>query len=421
MLGRLNLKSEFLKYVVVLMSGTVTAQLIAYVFAPVITRIYSPEEGAELGLFLRIIGVGAALATARYEFALPIAKTHGHSFRLYRLSFFISIIVSIVSILILLIPVIKGGDLNELLFYGLLPLGIFLTALYSLGTNWAIRLKHFKLITYARISNSIVGNVAKVSFGVAELGYIGLILGTVIGLVFSSIWFLIDFGKAKKIYNVRPLSPRNLLLAKEYIEFPTINLPHTLMDTSRELLMAVIIMEVFSKEDLGLYDHSYRMLRLPLVFVGLALGQVFFQRCAELYNEGKDISGVIKKSLITLTLLSIVPFTTLFFYGEEIFEWVFGEKWRGSGTFSEIMVPMFMINFISSPISSLPLVLRKQKEFFKLAFVASVLMILSLLVPKYIFDADVKVTLWTLSITYSIYLIYVIIRIYKFAKEPRTP
>ena len=63
MFNKINLKSEFFKYIVVLMSGTAMAQLFAYIFAPVITRLYTPAEVAELGLFLRIVGVGAAMAS----------------------------------------------------------------------------------------------------------------------------------------------------------------------------------------------------------------------------------------------------------------------------------------------------------------------------------------------------------------------
>ena len=112
-------------------------------------------------------------------------------------------------------------------------------------------------------------------------------------------------------------------------------------------------------------------------------------------------------------------FGFIFFFGEELFGFVFGQDWRGSGTYSEILVPMFMINFISSPISSLPLVLRKQKEFFKLAILGSVMMILAIVLPKYLLDADIELTLWILSISHSIYLIYVIYRIFNFVKESR--
>jgi O-antigen/teichoic acid export membrane protein len=280
-------------------------------------------------------------------------------------------------------------------------------------------MKKFRYITFARVTNSLIGNSTKVLFGVMQVGYLGLIAGTVIGLVTANIWFIRDFFKTNRTFQVPYRSVRNWILAKEYKEFPTINLPHAIMDLSRDLLMAVLILELFSKEDFGLYDHSYRMLRLPLVFVGVAIGQVFFQRCAEMYNQGQEITHLIKKAIRTLTLLSIVPFGFIFFFGEELFGFVFGQDWRGSGTYSEILVPMFMINFISSPISSLPLVLRKQKEFFKLAILGSVMMILAIVLPKYLLDADIELTLWILSISHSIYLIYVIYRIFNFVKESR--
>ncbi len=399
------------------MSGTVASQLIAYLFAPLITRIYTPEETAELGLYLRIIGVGAALATARYEFALPIVKTHGHSFRLYRLSFWIAGVVSLLSIGILLVPLLTGADFNGVLFYVLLPFGIFLTAVYNLGTNWAIRLKSFKVITYARISNSVIGNIAKVSFGVMELGYIGLIIGAVLGLAMSGAWFMNDFFRANRIYRVKSRSPRNWLLAKEYIEFPTINLPHALMDLSRDLLMAVLLLLLFTKEDFGLYDLSYQMLRVPLVLIGAAIGQVFFQKCAEKYNRNEDILPVARKSVLVLITLSIVPFSLIFFFGEELFTFVFGEKWRYAGVYSEIMAPWFMINFISSPITSIPMVVRKQKEFFGLAVIGSILMLSCLVLPTYFFNASIETMLWILSLSYSTYLIFVIFRIFYYIKE----
>jgi teichuronic acid exporter len=416
MLKRLNLKSEFLKYIMVLMSGTVAAQLLGYLFAPVITRLYTPEEGAELGLFLRIIGVGAALATVRYEHALPILKHDAHSYRLYRFSFFATILVTFVSILILIVPAVLNPTSSNTLFYGLVPVGLFFTAMYNLGTNWSIRMKKFRYITFARVTNSLIGNSAKVLFGVMQVGYLGLIAGTVIGLVTANIWFIRDFFKTNRTFQVPYRSVRNWILAKEYKEFPTINLPHAIMDLSRDLLMAVLILELFSKEDFGLYDHSYRMLRLPLVFIGVAIGQVFFQRSAEKINRGEDIVGMMIKVTKNLALLAIVPFTILFFYGEELFAFVFGEEWRSAGTYAEILSPMFMVNFISSPISTLPLVLRKQRAFFVLSIVASVLMLVTLTVPPMFLEWKIEQTLWLFGSTQLVYLLFVVWRIFTFAR-----
>src|SRR5690606_39670666 len=73
--------SDLLKYIMVLMSGTLIAQLLGFIFAPIITRLYTPAEAGELGLFIRVISFGAAIGTLRYEQALPILKADTHSFR----------------------------------------------------------------------------------------------------------------------------------------------------------------------------------------------------------------------------------------------------------------------------------------------------------------------------------------------------
>ena len=77
-------KNTFIKSVSVLMTGTVLAQALTYLITPVLTRIYSTEEMGELGVYLRIVGFVAALATLRYELTLPIPKRDKHAFLLYR-------------------------------------------------------------------------------------------------------------------------------------------------------------------------------------------------------------------------------------------------------------------------------------------------------------------------------------------------
>lgn len=416
MLKRLSLKSDVVKYVLVLMSGTVMAQLIAYVFAPVITRLYTPEEVGELGLFIRIVSLGAALATARYEQAFPVVKTDQHSFRLYLFAVRIAVVVSIVSILLVIVPALIARDVNSVLFFSLIPIGIFSLAVYNIGTNWSIRMKLFRIISYSKITNVLTSSAIKVGFGFLKLGSTGLLFAMIIGQVLSNFWFVKDFFMTKKNYNIKSKSPRNYLLAKQYKDFPTINLPHVLVDLGKDLLVAVLILQLFSKGDYGLYDHSYRMLRLPLIFIGLAIGQVLFQQSAERLNRGQAVTPLLLKSVKTLVIFSVIPFGIVFFFGEELFTFVFGDKWGLSGRYSEIMSIWFMVNLISSPISSLPNVLRKQKEFFILGLISAGIMITSIAVPP-LFHATVETTLWILSGSQAAYQLFVIYMVFRYARR----
>ena len=103
------------------------------------------------------------------------------------------------------------------------------------------------------------------------------------------------------------------------------------------------------------------------------MSQVFFHRISEHKKQGKQILPIFKKVLITLVLLSIIPFTLIFFYGGDLFSFIFGEEWEQSGKLSEIMAPWLMLNFILSPLSTIPLVFNKQHSFFVLGLTASLL------------------------------------------------
>ena len=159
------------------------------------------------------------------------------------------------------------------------------------------------------------------------------------------------------------------------------------------------------------------MLQVPLIFIGVALGQVFFQKCSEKINANEDIVPIMTKAVRTLTLLSIIPFTLIFFFGEEIFAYVFSEKWRGAGQYSEILAPWFMMNFISSPISAVPIILRRQKEFFIIAMCGTVTLLLSIIIPPVIFDYGIIDTLTIVSCSQAIYLLIAIRFIFSYAKK----
>ena len=144
---------------------------------------------------------------------------------------------------------------------------------------------------------------------------------------------------------------------------------------------------------------------------------MFFQRCSEMYNRGEDILPLVKKSVKILTLVSIIPFGFVFFFGDELFVWVFSEKWRQAGEYSQLMAPWFMLNFIASPISFLPLILSKQTTFFKIAIAGAISMILCFWIPEYFFQASIETTLWIVSSSQVAYFLFIIFKTFQFVRE----
>lgn len=149
------------------MTGTVIAQLIAYLIYPVLTRIYSTADMGELGVYTRLVAFIAAFATARYEATLPLAKQDNHAFSLYRLSFRISLIVLTAVFLIgLSYYMLKPYNFSNYVFLVVSVLSAYVSVWINLGTNWSVRKKLFRQISIQRMVNSVSVNSLRLIFGI---------------------------------------------------------------------------------------------------------------------------------------------------------------------------------------------------------------------------------------------------------------
>ena len=59
-----------------MLSGNTLSQLIPFIIAPILSRIFSPEEFAVLANFMAIVGVIGIISTGRLEHAVPIPQDH---------------------------------------------------------------------------------------------------------------------------------------------------------------------------------------------------------------------------------------------------------------------------------------------------------------------------------------------------------
>jgi O-antigen/teichoic acid export membrane protein len=372
--------SDFLKSLTVLVTGTIIAQSIGYLLAPVITRIYTPQEMGEFAIFQRIVVLIATVATARYELALPLPKKDKDAFYLFRFSLKLTIITTVsTAICAIIYGLLNNHEIEYYLLTGAGVISVFALAFFNLGTNWSIRMKSFKRISLSKMTSSFSNNGFRVIFGLLNWGYIGLIISFLISYVVGASHFVRAFFKSKKASNINFEEKKDLQIAKTYKDFPLASLPHALSDVLRDVLVAFIIIELFSESIFGSFDHSFRMLRLPIMIIGASMSQVFFNRISDYKKKEIPIYPLFKKLLLTLSLLSIVPFAIIFLFGEEIFGFVFGSNWYESGKLSEIMAPWLMLNFILSPLSTIPLVFNKQRSFFILGLSASLLQLFGFL------------------------------------------
>lgn len=411
-------KSDVFKSFTVLFSGTLAAQAIGYAIAPILTRLYSTAEMGEMLYYMRLVSFIASMATLRYEAALPLPKREDHSFLLFRFIYFLSfwMLVFTASVLVLLTWMFNLIHF-EPWFLGCVIAGTASMIIINVGTSWAVRTGSYGLISRQKIINSLVSNALKWSFFFLAWSSFGLILATMLGFVLSAAEFVWDYRKTHRHYRSIFSRKKTRAILRQHRKFPLLNLPHVLLDNGRDMLLATLILGSFDASVFGAYGHAYQMLRIPLMLIGISIGQLFYNRSSEAMHQGKPLLPILTKTVFTLSLISMVPFTVLFFFGTEIFALVFGERWAVSGSYAETMSFWLMINFVLSPITALPLLLNRQKEALMVGFVSAVLQI----VPFWLFPQwyghskeTFMLCLQVVSYAQALWLIFVLYLYYRY-------
>lgn len=390
------------------MTGTTIAQAIPIAISPILTRIYTPEDFGMFALFISATSVFATVVTGRYSLAIMLPKKDSEAVNIVFLSILIAIIVSICTLIIVFFfnQTIADllGDSNISSWLYLIPVSILFSGIYQSCNYWSNRKKQFKRLAMNKIIQSGTNSVTNLGMGFNGFGASGLIVGSFLGQITAT------FVLAKKIWKEDNNSLRYVkklkvfALMKRYKKLPFFNLPNALIDTFRLSGINILIAKFFTTATLGQFSFAWKILQAPLALIGGSLSQVFFQEVASANKV--DLSHKVKIFLIKASLVATPIFTIIYLFSVDIFVFIFGKEWQLAGEAASVMAPWLFLNFLSSPLSTLFLVLDKQD-------ILLIFSILFMIVPLSIIIAfksfDFIDVLWLITSAMSIMLMFIIV------------
>jgi len=100
----------FYQNVAVVTGGNAAAKIIGILAAPVITRLYSPEDYGIFSVIISVTGIAGAIATLRYAVTIPLARDTKLADDLLKLCFLITFSLSLLFAILVLI---FGGYVTE--------------------------------------------------------------------------------------------------------------------------------------------------------------------------------------------------------------------------------------------------------------------------------------------------------------------
>ena len=367
---KINLnKSPFSKNFLTLFSGSIIAQIIPIIASPFIARLFPPTEFGLLAIFTAIESFLLIFSSMQYELAIMLPEDDSEAFHLLILSLLITIFVSAISALTILFfnkniaILLNSPELAGWLF--LIPIEILILGSFKSLNVWASRYKKYRRISFRQITQSITQSVAKIIFGLLNFISGGLIVGMILGEFTSTLGLCRSTLKEDKKFFYKIDIKKIIQLAKKYDQFPKYSSPHGFIDIFSKNGIIFIINHFFSASVLGLFSFANNLLRKPLLLIGNNIRQVFFQSASEKYrNDKTKLWPFTKKIILYLFLGGIILFLPLLFWGPQIFAYVFGERWKEAGVYSQYLTPWLLMNFVLSPISSVPMILGQQKIYF---------------------------------------------------------
>jgi len=363
---KLPKKGSFVFNVLTLMTGASIAQVIPVVISPILTRVYTPENFGIFALFISITGILSVIVTGRYGLAVMLPEKDEESINILILSILIAFGVGLI---VLVIVCILNNQITKLLgnretsrWLYFIPLAILLTGTYQSLNYWSIRKKHFKSVSFSKVGQSTTRAATSISLGVLKFGSAGLIIANFVGQTIATLILSWQAWKNDK-EKTKFISKENIKkVAKKYKNFPKYNIWSALLNTASIQAPILILTPFFGSEVVGFYSLSQRVLTMPISLLGQAVGQTFFQKASENKNDRKRLQYITFEVYKKLLYTGCFPLLIITFLGKEIFSLIFGAQWIMAGKYAQILSIWILLVFISSPLSTLFIVLKKMKQ-----------------------------------------------------------
>ncbi|WP_299062124.1 oligosaccharide flippase family protein [uncultured Polaribacter sp.] len=401
-----------------LITGSALSQIVIYASILLLTRLFSTEVFGIYMLFTSSVFVLKPIISLQFEVAIVLPKKDEDAVNVFALSLVVVLLTSILSLLIILIfknQILAFFEIQKLSFFiYLIPLSnLFLGCITTLE-YWNNRAKKFKNIANGNITKASVMSASQIAFGASSFNYLGLIPGMIVGQL-TQILFLIK-KSSTAIYRLKNEISLNkmLLLTKKYKDIPLFNTLINFLNTLSNEIPVLLITKYFGLSLAGIYGLAIKVGKAPSGIVQSSVSQVFFNKATEVYNKQENLYQIVKKTCFNLLKISLLIFIPLFFLSYFL-DIVFGKQWTDVGTYLRILIPWLFMMFLSSPITSLIVILNKQKVILFYDIFLLIFRFLAFYIGYYFYN-DIIISLVLFSGIGVVFNIFILIYFFKISK-----
>lgn len=402
----------------VFVGGSAVAMLFPIISAPIVARLYSPEDFGVYAVFIALATILFSMSSLELR-QVPMLeeklKSGAHGVQLA-----ISIIAFFCLFIFLLLCVIPSEWLNLVIgvsatpFLFWLPLTIFFMGVSDVLYIWAVKRKEYKFLTRNKLILAFTTMTLQILIGLYDPGPIGFILANLAGLFLATVLLLRLYHK--HIKNLQVILSFNSAISqiKNHYRLAVWSMPATLINSSSEFLPDLLINRFFGPAQLGQYSLAMRMLNLPLSFLSRSIQDFFHQQVTDEFAVSGNCQKTFWRFFALTSIGAIILVIPLIIFIPIVFPIIFGSQWDQAGTLIQALTFLIIVRFISSPLSYIWIVCNQQRLNFiwqigLLIATASALYI----PPNFMPESSLYDTLWIYSLAVgSWYVVCIFISFY---------
>jgi len=360
-------RRSFMGDVLKIVGGTSLAQLLIALATPLLTRLYLPEHFGTTNVFISLITVAGIAVCLRYEVAVLLPDRDEDGANLLGLALSLAGIVSaaVLGMLIWggesLVGWLKAPELQPSLL--LVPAALVSMGFYQALNFWNMRKHKFWRLATARLvmTTAQLGTQFAAAW-LLEADAGGLILGTTLGysvaaLVLVGLTWHDDRALFRQAVRLRGM----LSNLARYRKFPLVDAWAIVIEALSWQIPVWLLSAYFSQTVVGYYGMAYRLVQLPIAFIGAAFSQVFMQRAAEFRKDPGQLQATVGSVFSKLVALSLFPAVLLSLAGREVFIVFLGANWAEAGVYVQILGMWTFFWFLSGTLRTLTATLERQE------------------------------------------------------------
>ena len=371
--GVINL--PFVRNTLKLSSSSVILMFLPLLVTPVLSRLYTPADYGDWGVFSSVYYIIIAFIFLSYENTIVKCNDKQEIPNLVLLCLLVSGVVILGVAAFFYIG--KWFNVGFCIDFPSVPLLIAMLVTYILHTltqNLANRELLYGKMAISGVVNGVSQAILRIAFGVWPIVTYGLIVGNLLAQIIATVflavflfqvldarmWKQFSFAKAKD-------------LSIKYKKFPFFDAPARLIEFAIGNLSLLIMAHFWSRDEIGSYSMIVQFILLPITMIGSAMANVYYRELSEQVDNPMHIATATKRAAKITFLISVLPLLFLALGGDKLLVIFLGQQWVVAGKLSLCLVIYSVPVILSEPLLPIFRSLDKQEERFKLNLLCLVL------------------------------------------------